>query len=295
MSCMDGFRRHVNLPDTLFCSVRPGERRIGARLAVVVTLVLVTPEEPQTIAHDRAAEAGREIAVPLPLVPARPSAGVGDGPHDRLTRPRGRLPVVRRVELEEIAALFGDDVEDGALHVAVLDRRARRLNLDLLNRVDARLRARHALARAREVRAVDEELVLVDARPERGDGVDAAAGRRRGRHAGRRPNHVEHAVASRWNVAQLLLAESRRETALARPDQRPALDDERLGDAGHPEHWRQVEGHPGANRDVLHAVWREPRRQLDDERVRSGREDRKSHVAPVVRRGRERAADERGR
>ena len=124
--------------------VRPGERRIGARLAVVVTLVLVTREEPQMIAHDRAAEAGGEVAVPLPLVPARPSAGVGDGPHDRLTRPRGRLPVVRRVELEEIAALFGDDVEDGALHVAVLDRRARRLNLDLLNRVDAGLRARHA-------------------------------------------------------------------------------------------------------------------------------------------------------
>ena len=191
--------------------------------------------------------------------------------------------------------MFGDDVEDGALHVAVLDRRARRLNLDLLNRVDARLGARHALARAREVRAVDQELVLVDARSERGDGVDGAARRRRGRDAGRRPDHVEHAVAARGNVAQLLLAESRRETALARPDQRPALDDERLGEAGHPEHWRPVEGHPGANRDVLHAVWREPRRQLDDERVRSGREDRKSHVAPVVRRGRERAADERGR
>ena len=59
---------------------------------------------------------------------------------------------------------------DGALDVAELGRRADRLDLDLLDEVDAGLGSRDAVARAGEVRAVDEELVLVGAGAERRDG-----------------------------------------------------------------------------------------------------------------------------
>ena len=90
-----------------------------------------------------------------------------DGPRDRLAGQAGRLRVVRRVVQKAIAALPGDDVEDGALDVAELGGCSDGLDLDFLNEVDARLGARDAAARAREVRAVDEKQVLVDAGAER--------------------------------------------------------------------------------------------------------------------------------
>ena len=62
------------------------------------------------------------------------------------------------------------DVDHGALHVAELGGRADGLDLHFLNEVDARLGSRDAVARAGEVRAVDEELVLVGAGAERRDG-----------------------------------------------------------------------------------------------------------------------------
>ena len=49
------------------------ESWVGARLAVVVAQVLVSREEPQPIANNRAAEVRREVAVPDALVPALPA------------------------------------------------------------------------------------------------------------------------------------------------------------------------------------------------------------------------------
>ena len=88
--------------------------------------------------------------------------------------------------------------------------------------------------------------------PNGGDGVDAAAGRRRGRHAGRRPNHVEYAER-RVGMLRSCSWPNR----VAKPLSPAPISDSPSTTSdwgrGHPETWRPVEGHPGANRDVLHA------------------------------------------
>ena len=85
-------------------------------------------------------------------------SGPGYAQSHRLAGQAGGLPVVRRVVQKPLASLPGDDVDHRALHVAELGGRADGLDLHFLNEVDAGLGSRHAVARAGEVRAVDEKL-----------------------------------------------------------------------------------------------------------------------------------------
>ena len=59
------------LPEDLVLLVGPRELGVRARLAVVVTQVLVSGEEPQPLAHHGTAKVGGEVAVSDALVPAR--------------------------------------------------------------------------------------------------------------------------------------------------------------------------------------------------------------------------------
>ena len=136
------------LREDLVLLVFPRKVRIGAWLTVGVAKVLVSGEEPQSIANHRAAEAGREVTIPLALVAGLQVPCTGDR-SDRLARQRAVCAVVRRVRSKAVAAGFGDDVHDGALDIAVLDRRAHGLDLQFLNEVDARIGPRDAVAWAR--------------------------------------------------------------------------------------------------------------------------------------------------
>ena len=60
------------------------ERRVRARLAVVVAEVLVRAVEPESIAENRTAEAGREVPVSFAFVAARGLGSVRDREDDRL-------------------------------------------------------------------------------------------------------------------------------------------------------------------------------------------------------------------
>ena len=174
---------------------------------------------------------------------------------DRLAGQAGRLPVVRRVIQKPLASLPGDDVDHGALHVAELGGRADRLDLHFLNEVDARLGSRDAVARAGEVRAVEEKLVLVGAGAERGHGGGGAARRRRGRDSGGGPDQVEHARPSRRDRLEVLGAEAGPESGVSRFDARAgALDHDRFREAGQLQDSRSLDGGAGADADVLFVI-----------------------------------------
>ena len=64
-----------------------------------------------------------------------------------------------------VGALLGDDVVDGAHHVAVLGRRAERQHLDFLDRVGIRLRKPLAEIVVGHVHAVELEGVFVERAP----------------------------------------------------------------------------------------------------------------------------------
>ena len=51
------------LPEDLVLLVGPGERRVRARLAVVVAQVLIAAKEPEALADRRTAQVGREVAI----------------------------------------------------------------------------------------------------------------------------------------------------------------------------------------------------------------------------------------
>ena len=167
----------IELSEHLVLLVPARKRRIRTRLTVVVAQILIRAEEPQPLALDGTADAGREIAKCDALVSAGRLGARRHRTHDRLRRQAGRLSVIRGLACEPIASLLRDDVEDASLHVAELDRRADRLHVKLLNHVHDRLGARHALARTCEIRSVDEKRILVDGRSEHGHGVDGAARR----------------------------------------------------------------------------------------------------------------------
>ena len=149
--------------------VFPRQLGIGARLTIGVAEMLVSGEEPQSIADHRPTQAGRDVTVPRSLVAAvQLSCRVVRASH-RLARERSGLPVVGRIELKAATARLADHVHDSTLDVAVLDRRAHALDLQFLNEVDAWLGPRDAVARRGDTRAIEEILVLIDAGPEGGD------------------------------------------------------------------------------------------------------------------------------
>ena len=154
-----------------FCiSYVRGNSRIGAGLAVVVAQTLVSAEEPQPIANGRTAETAREVLVLRASVTALLSLGAEIRERNRLAGESRRLSEVRRVEEKPLAALFGDDVDHPALHVAELRGRPDGVDLHFLDEIDARLGSRDAAAWAGGVQAIDEKQVLVRARAEHGDG-----------------------------------------------------------------------------------------------------------------------------
>ena len=220
------------LREDLVLLVGPRERRAGARLTVVVAQMLVSREEPQPIANNRAADVRREVTVPVALVAALQSAGAGNRTSYRLAGQASRLPPVRGVIRKPLAPLPGDDVDHGALHAAELGGRAHGLDLHFLNEVDTRLGPRDAVARAGEVGAVDQKLVLIGAGAERRHGRGGGAPGRGWRNSGGRPDEVEHARPSGRDRCEVLGAEASPESGVARFDARPrSLDHDRFREA----------------------------------------------------------------
>ena len=151
----------------------PREIRSGARLTIGVAKALVPGKKPQPFADDRATEAGREVTIRRALVAAvQVPRSVVLEPH-RLAGQRVGLPVVGRIVLKAVPARFGDDVDDGALDIAVLDRRPHGLDLQLLDEVNAWIGPRHAVACRSDARAIEEILILIHAGTE-GRHEDAA-------------------------------------------------------------------------------------------------------------------------
>src|SRR4030095_16443250 len=146
---------------------------------VVIAQVLISGKEPNSIAAQRTAEIRREVTV-LDALESAERLAPRDREPNRLAGEARPLSIVRRVVQETIPPLPGDDVEHGALDVAVLSGCSDSLDLDFLNDVHARFGARYPAARTGEVRAVDEKQVLVAAGAERGNGVDRAASGRSG-------------------------------------------------------------------------------------------------------------------
>ena len=162
------------LGEKLVLLVFPREIRSGARLTIGVAKVLISRKKPQSFADDRATEAGREITIRRALVAAvKLPRRIVLEPH-RLAGQRVGLPVVGRIVLKAVPARFGDDVDDGALNVAVLDRRTHGLDLQLLDEVDAWVGPRYAVACRGDARAIEEILILIHAGTE-GRDEDAVA------------------------------------------------------------------------------------------------------------------------
>src|SRR5262245_6315388 len=90
--------------------------RIGAGLAVVVLDKLVTAKEPESIADCRTAQIARRVLVLHALITGLDRAAWRWNRHG-LSSQAGGLTEVRSVVGEPVAALPGDDVDDGALHV----------------------------------------------------------------------------------------------------------------------------------------------------------------------------------
>src|SRR5262249_18390731 len=163
-------------------------------------------------------------------------------------------------------------------------RRTNALNLDFLNDVHARFGARYALARTGEIRAIDEKHVLTDARPERGYGVDGAAGWRRGRHTWSRPDQIKHAVATRGDRFDVLRSKATFKPAVSGFESGTgSLNHNRYGHAFHLQDNRSLQSGARADADVV-LVIRSKSRHLDVERVRSGSQIRKPELAGFARR-----------
>src|SRR5262249_46755615 len=148
-------------------------------LAVVVAEILISAEEPQAIALYRPSEIGREITIADTFKSAERLSARHREQH-RLAGQTGRLAIVGSVVGKAVATRSGNDIENRALNVAVFGGCSNSLDLQFLNYIDAGFGARHALAGACEVCAIDEKQVLVDAGTERRDRVDRTAGRRCG-------------------------------------------------------------------------------------------------------------------
>src|SRR5204862_2477764 len=112
-------RREIpcQLAEGLVLVVDSRKRRIGRRLTVVVAQVLIATKKPQAIPNRRTAAVSGEVAIPVALVSA---LSLRKRANDRLTRQAGRLPVVRRIGCEPLAALARDHIDDGTLDVAEL-------------------------------------------------------------------------------------------------------------------------------------------------------------------------------
>src|SRR5262249_6017576 len=204
-----------DFPEHFVLFVRSREIRIGSRLAVVIAQVLISRKEPDSIAMQGTAKIRREVPVPVAFISGN-ATGVSERKHNGLGGQSIRLPIVRRVVGETIAALFRDDVEDGSLDAAVLGGCTDTLNLDFLNGVHAGFGARYALAGAGEVCPVDEKHVLADSGAKRGNRIYGAAGGRGGRNTGSRPDAVEHTVPACRDLPEVFLAEVRFKPAVSR-------------------------------------------------------------------------------
>ena len=166
------------LGENLVLLVGPRECRVDPGLTGIVTKMLIAAEEPQPIVNHRSAEVRRHVAVLVPLVSGFPRGR--QGTKHRLTCQTRCLSVVRRVEQQAIAPLSRQNIDHRPLHVAELDGRASGLDLHFLNEVHTGLGSRNAVAWAREVRPIDEELVLVGAGAKRRhSGLSGRRGARR--------------------------------------------------------------------------------------------------------------------
>jgi hypothetical protein len=269
------------LREKLVLLVFPREIRIGGRLTVGVAKVLVSGKEPQSFADDRATEAGREITILRALVAAvqMPRTIVLE-PH-RLAGQRVGLPVVGRIVLKAVPARLGDDVDDGALDIAVLDRGPHRLDLQLLDEVDAWVGPRHPIACRGDARAIEEILILIHAGAEGGN-EDAAPRWRRRRDAGCGLDPVLVTESSHRDRIEVFGAEPGAEAGVPGVEARAgSVHVNRVRQGCQRQDRRSLDGGPCANVDVG-VVMRAKSLQDDVERVRSRRHAREPQLPPLA-------------
>ena len=282
-----------DLAEDLVLLIGSRECRVGAGLTVVVAQVLISPEEPQAIANSGTAQVRRHVPVPGPLIPALPCRGCCQREHHRLAGQAGHLPIVRRVVQKPGASLSRHDIDHGALNVAVLSGRPDRLDVHFLNKINARFGSGDAVARAGEVRTVDEKLILVGAGAERRDGGRSAARRRSRRDPGGGPDEVEHAGASRRDRVEIIRAETSPKPVVPCFDARAcSLNGDGLLDAREPQHGRPLNGGAGADTDTFLVIARKSV-EFDVEHVRSRGQRQEAQFPFLARDQGRRAADQR--
>jgi hypothetical protein len=185
--------------------------------------------------------------------------------------------MVRGVVEEPRAPLPGDDVDDGALCVPELGGRSDGLNLDFLYEIDARLGPRDAVAGAREVRAVEQKLILVGARAEGGHRRIGAARRRRRRDPGCGPDRIEHAGAPRRDRLEILRTEACPESGVSRFDPRAGpLNDDRLGHAREVKERRPLDGGASPNGDGVFVIAANPSSSMSSAYCPGGNVEKRS-------------------
>ena len=212
------------LAEQLVLLVLPRECRVGAGLTVVIAKVLIPREEPRPVAYDRSTEIGGEVMVSGALVAALRLGPALHRKHDGLAGEAGALPVVRRVVLKGVAPLLRDNVEHGALDIAEFGGRSHSLDLDFLNDVDAGFGHGAAAAGTREVGAIQQERVLVDAGAKGRHRVAGAVPYARRRDAWCHFHKIEQAVPASRDVLDVVGAEARLEAAASGLDARAPLD-----------------------------------------------------------------------
>ncbi len=155
--------------------------------------------------------------------------------------------------------------------------------MHLLNEIDSWLGSRHTVARAGEVRAIEQEVILVGARAERRDGVVLSARWCRRRDPWGRLDEVEHAIPSRRNRSDVLGPEPRAESRIASLDARPcSFDHNGLSDSSQLQDYCSLERGPSTDSDIRFVITVKSL-QLDVEGVVAWRQNRKPQLTFLVR------------
>jgi hypothetical protein len=167
------------------------------------------------------------------------------------------------------------------------------VDLDLLDEIEAWLGSRDAVARAREVRPVDQKDVFIRPRAERGYRRRGSTCGGRRRHSRRGPDEVEHARPPGRDSFDVFRPETGREPWIARIELRVlSLNVNGLCDASDSEQRHPFDGGTGSDLNAFFVVRSESGAGYVED-IDAGRENGKTQLPSRIRRDRGRAANQR--